>query len=120
MLIWCFVSIKFIKSFLKFYFVISLFKRFPNLNGKMVPFHSTDIIMVALFGFSYAVFTQKGIIFFFLFVCSFLIKLQNQSIKHHLISCLKFIFTIYLPYMAFKIKRSQKYIYFQKIKDFIG
>ena len=62
MLIWWFVSIKFIRSFLKFFFLISLFKRlqfqclFLNCN---VFFPSTDVITVALFCFSSVFFFRK-------------------------------------------------------------
>ena len=66
----------------------------------MVPFHSTDIIMVALFRFSYAVFSQKGIIiFFFLFVCSFFNKIVKPKYKTPFNKLPKiyiyYIFTIY-------------------------
>ena len=69
MLIWRFVSIRFINSFLKLCYLISLFNDFPcnfNFTGKTVLFPSTDIIMVALLCFSSAFFPQKDIFFFFL------------------------------------------------------
>ena len=49
MLLWWFVWIKFIKSFLKFSFLIFLFKWIPfKFIGKTVPFHSTDVTVFLL------------------------------------------------------------------------
>ena len=49
MLLWWIFWIKFIKSFLKFSFLIFLFKRIPfKFIGKTVPFHSTDVTVFLL------------------------------------------------------------------------
>ena len=62
MLMWWFVSIKFNRCFLKFSFLLSLFKRFlviSNVTGKTVPLPSKDVTFFLWY------FTQKCIIFFF-------------------------------------------------------
>ena len=67
MLIWWFVSIKLIRSFLKYLFIMSLFKWSPGnliFTGKTIPYPSTDIIMVALCCFL-SVFLRKVLSFFF-------------------------------------------------------
>ena len=65
-----------------------------NFYGKAVPFPFADIIMVELLCFSSVFFSQKGVIFFFP-LTHFLIKLEHQKKKHHLVKWLKVIFAIY-------------------------
>ena len=69
MLIWWFVSVKFIRSFLKFSFKYIPLNYSPwnfNFTRKMIPFASTDIIMVALFCLPSAFFLKRvSSLFFF-------------------------------------------------------
>ena len=100
MLIWWFVSIRFIKSFLKFSWLISLFKQF-SFTEKTVHFPSTDIIMVALLCFSSAFFA----------LLFFLNKIVKPRCKIPRVNCLKVVFTIFFYYKVFKNKRLfQKYV----------
>ena len=84
MLMWWFVSSKFLRSFLKFSFLISLFKRFPlwfQLHWKNCPYSICRYYQrLALFCFSSVFFPQKGIIFFFVFA-HFLNKIVKPNCK---------------------------------------
>ena len=68
MLIWCFISIKFIRSFLKFYFLIFLFKQFPlqfqlnwrNCTFSIYRYHYDSTVL-----FFFCLMSQKSIIFVF-------------------------------------------------------
>ena len=103
LILW-FVSIKFIGSFLKFCFLISLYKRLPlyfqllwkNIYiYRNVPFPSADIIMIALFYFS-SVFPQKVITFFFSFAY-FVNKIVKSKSKTTFSKLLKvYIYYIFL------------------------
>ena len=89
-----------------------------NFIGKIVPFPSTDIIVVALFCCSSAFFFRK-VSFCFFSLPSFWMKLLNQKVKHHLVNYLMVILAIYFWYKAFKVKRFSKIYTFKKVKDSI-
>ena len=77
MLFWRFASVKFIRSFLKFPFLIYLFKQFLFSYQHHWKHHSsTDIIMVTLFCFSSVFFPRNAS-----FSCFFLSYCFNSIVK---------------------------------------
>ena len=99
MLIWRFVSIRFINSFLKLCYLISLFNDFPcnfNFTGKTVLFPSTDIIMVALLCFSSAFFSsERYLLLFFAHVFKNIVKPKCKTTLSKLLKdYIRYIFLI--------------------------
>ena len=96
MLIWWFVSIKSIKSFLKFSFFNIFIQTIPLVISisleKLSPLPSTDIIMVTLFCFSSVFFSSERYHFLFFFY-HFFNKMVKPKCKTPFS---KFIFAIFL------------------------
>ena len=88
---WRFVSIKFNRCFLKFSFLLSLFKRFLVIlivTGKLSLYH----LKISRFSSG---FLLKKVSFSFFLLPIFSIELFNESVKHHLINYLKVTFVSY-------------------------
>ena len=81
-----------------------------NFIGKTVPFLSTDVIVVALFCYSSAFFSQEGVIFFFSFA-HFLNKIVKPKSEAPFSKLLVLLYLLYISAIRHsKLRNFQKYI----------